>query len=161
MENPLKIFPGSASRGLTAAMCRHLGIAVGECETIRFSEGNLFVRVRENVRGADCFIVQATGAPVRLDEPKTGTSYSIGNRSGSSIYAFTLDQPGRYRLAANLAGGSGDAKAVLAIGQGTFGAMVRTIFGALAISFAGLGVAGAIVFTVLWQRSKAKQVATG
>jgi hypothetical protein len=40
--------------------------------------------------------------------------------------------------------------------------MLATIVGAIAISFAGLGVAGAIVFTVLWQRSKAaKSVATG
>jgi hypothetical protein len=102
-----------------------------------------------------------TGAHVSLVEPRTSMSYTIGNRSGSSIYAFTLDHPGRYRLAANLASGRADAQAVLAIGQGTFGAMVRTLFGALAISFAGLGVAGAIVFTVLWQRSKAKRAATG
>ena len=64
MENPLKVFPGSASRKLTAAICERLSIPVGECETIRFSEGNIFVRVLENVRGADCFVVQATGAPV-------------------------------------------------------------------------------------------------
>ena len=54
-------------------------------------------------------------------------------------------EPGRYRLAATLAGGRGDAKAVLAIEQGMIGAMLGTIFGAIAIAFAGLGVAGAIV----------------
>ena len=96
---------------------------------------------------------------MKLVEPKTSTSYTIGNRSGSSIYAFTLDQPGRYRLASNLAGGRGDAKAVLAIDQGMFSAMVRTIFGAIAIAFAGLGVAGALVFVVVWQRSKAARPA--
>jgi hypothetical protein len=95
-----------------------------------------------------------TGAHVKLVEPKMTTSYEIGNRSGTSIYAFTLDRPGRYRLATNLAGGRGDAKAVLAIDQGMVSTMFSTIIGALAISFAGLGVAGAIVFTVLWQRSK-------
>ena len=63
-QNPLKVFSGSASKGLTAGICEHLEIPPGRCETIRFSEGNLFVRVEENVRGADCFIVQATGAPV-------------------------------------------------------------------------------------------------
>ena len=36
-----------------------------------------------------------------------------------------------------------------------FGALLGTIFGAIAIVFAGLGVAGAIVFAVVWQRSKA------
>ena len=114
----------------------------------------------ENVDGLGLALTaEATGAPVKLDEPKTSMSYTFGNRSGSSIYAFTLEQPGRYRLASNLAGGRGDAKAVLAIGQGTFGAMVRTIFGAIAIVFAGLGVAGAIVFVVVWQRSKAARPA--
>jgi len=103
----------------------------------------------------------ATGAQVKLVEPTTNTNYTIGNRSGTSIYAFTLDQPGRYRLATNLAGGRGDPKAVLAIEQGLFGALLGTIFGAIAIAFAGLGTAGAIVFAVLWQRSKAaKSVAT-
>jgi hypothetical protein len=102
-----------------------------------------------------------TGAHVSLVEPRTSTSYAIGNRSGSSIYAFTLDRPGRYRLAANLAGGRADAKAVLAIDQGMVSTMFATIFGAIAISFAGLGIAAGIVFTVLWQRSKDKRVATG
>ena len=97
----------------------------------------------------------ATGAEVKLVEPKAGTGYTIGNRSGTSIYAFTLDQPGRYRLAANLAGGRDGPKAVLAIGQGTVGAVLSMIFGTIAIAFAGVGVAGAIVFVVLWQRSKA------
>ena len=92
---------------------------------------------------------------VKLVEPTTSTSYKIGNRSGTSIFAFTLDQAGRYRLAANLAGGRSDARAVLAIEQGMIGAMLGTIFGAIAIAFAGLGVAGAIVFVVVWQRTKA------
>jgi hypothetical protein len=95
-----------------------------------------------------------TGAHVQLVEPTTTTSYEIGNRSGTSIYAFTLDKPGRYRLSTNLAGRR-DSKAVLAIGQGVFGALMVTILGAISIAFAGLGVAGAIVIAVLWQRSKA------
>jgi hypothetical protein len=114
----------------------------------------------DNVDGLSLGLTaDATGAQVKLVEPKMATSYSIGNRSGTSIYGFTLDQPGRYRLAANLASRRSDAKAVVAIGQGTVGALLRTIFGAIAISFAGLGIAAAIVFTVLWQRSKAKRVA--
>jgi hypothetical protein len=115
----------------------------------------------DNVDGLSLGLTaDATGARVKLVEPTTTTSYTIGNRSGTSIYAFTLDQPGRYRLAANLVSGRGDPKAVLAIEQGMFGALLSTIFGTIGIAFAGLGVAGAIVFTVLWQRSKAKRVAT-
>ena len=51
---------------------------------------------------------------------------------------------------------------MLAIDQGMVGALLSTIFGTIGIAFAGLGIAGAIVFAVLWQRSKAaKSVATG
>jgi hypothetical protein len=115
----------------------------------------------ENVDGLGLALTsEATGAPVKLVEPRTSTSYTIGNRSGTSIYAFTLDQPGRYRLAANLAGGRSDARAVLAIEQGMVGAMLGTIFGAIAITFAGLGAAGAIVFVVVWQRTKASRPVT-
>ena len=114
----------------------------------------------DNVDGLSLGLTaDATGAQVKLVEPKTSTSYTIGNRSGSSIYAFTLDQPGRYRLASNLANGRGDAKAVLAIDQGMFSAMMGTILGGLAIAFAGLGIAGAIIFVVVWQRSNADRPA--
>lgn len=44
---------------------------------------------------------------------------------------------------------------MLAIEQGMLGEMFSLIFGTLAIAFAGLGIAGAIVLVVLWQRSKA------
>ena len=98
---------------------------------------------------------EATGAPVRLAEPSVSSNYTIGNKSGTSIYAFTIDRPGRYRLAATLAGGRSEPQAVLAVDQGMFGEMFRLIFGTMAIAFAGLGVAGAIVLAVVWQRSKA------
>jgi hypothetical protein len=100
-------------------------------------------------------IAEATGASVKLTEPTTSANYTIGNKSGTSIYAFTIDRPGRYRLSATLAGGRGEPQAVLAIEQGMFGEMFSLIFGTMAIAFAGLGVAGAIVLVVVWQRSKA------
>jgi hypothetical protein len=98
-------------------------------------------------------IAEATGAPVRL-EPATSTSYSMGSRQGVSIFAFTVDRPGRYRLTTSLAGG----QAVLAIGQGTFGAIFALVGGTIAIAFAGLALAGIIVALTLWQRMKAKTV---
>ena len=93
---------------------------------------------------------EAGGAPVRVVEPSTSTSYSIGNRKGASIFAFTIDQPGRYRLTTGMAGG----QAVLAIGQGTFGAIFALVGGTIAIAFAGLAIAGIIVLLVIWQRSR-------
>jgi ribose-phosphate pyrophosphokinase len=57
------IFGGSSSRKLTAAICGHLGVAPGRGEVITFSEGNTFVRVQENVRGREVYIVQSTVFP--------------------------------------------------------------------------------------------------
>lgn len=98
---------------------------------------------------------ERTGAPVELTEPTGSSSYTIGNRSGSSILVFALDRPGRYRLASHLAGDRSGPEAVLAIEQGTFGALFGAVFGTVALGLGGLGLAGAIVVMVLWQRSKA------
>jgi ribose-phosphate pyrophosphokinase len=57
------IFGGSGSPKLTEAICTYLGVAPGQNEVIRFSEGNLFVRVGENVRGRQVYVVQSTAFP--------------------------------------------------------------------------------------------------
>lgn len=110
----------------------------------------------ENVSGLQLRLGdEATGQPVTLTEPAVTSTYEIGNKTGSSIFAFEIDRPGRYRLAADLAGGRSEPKAVLAIEQGMLGEMFSLIFGTMAIAFAGLGIAGAVVLVVLWRRSKA------
>ena len=60
----LKIFAGRASQGLGKAICDRIGTELARSETLQFSEGNVFVRVLENVRGRDVFIVQGTEYPV-------------------------------------------------------------------------------------------------
>jgi ribose-phosphate pyrophosphokinase len=60
----LKIFAGRASGTLAHAICAHLGIECARSETKIFSEGNVFVRVLENVRGRDVFVIQGTEHPV-------------------------------------------------------------------------------------------------
>ncbi len=57
------VFAGSASRKLGGAIAGYLGIELNHSETLRFSEGNLFVRVLDNVRGRDVFLVQGTAFP--------------------------------------------------------------------------------------------------
>ena len=59
----LLVFGGSASPRLTKEICGHLGVKVGLGEVLRFSEGNLFVRVLENVRGRHVYLVQSTVFP--------------------------------------------------------------------------------------------------
>jgi ribose-phosphate pyrophosphokinase len=60
----LKIFAGLASRSLGSAICSHIGIPLARSETKIFSEGNVFVRVLENVRGRDVYVIQGTEFPV-------------------------------------------------------------------------------------------------
>lgn len=59
----LLVFGGSGSPRLTSAICRHLGVAPGRGEVIRFSDGNLFVKANQNVRGRHVYLVQSTVFP--------------------------------------------------------------------------------------------------
>ena len=63
-EASLKVFAGSANPKLAHAICTGLAVDPAPCETIRFGEGNIFVRVLDNVRGRDAFIVQGISHPV-------------------------------------------------------------------------------------------------
>ncbi len=57
------IFGGSGSPELAQRICDHLAVTMGRSEVLRFSEGTLFVRVLENVRGRHVYIVQSTVFP--------------------------------------------------------------------------------------------------
>ena len=63
VDDEFLLFAGSASTRLGAAIAEYLDRPLGACETLRFSEGNLFVRVLENVRGRHTFLVQGTAFP--------------------------------------------------------------------------------------------------
>lgn len=63
MLHDMLIFGGSGSPNLTQKICNDLGIHPGKNQTVKFSEGNLFVRILENVRGQQVYIVQSTGYP--------------------------------------------------------------------------------------------------
>jgi len=64
MANELKVFSGTANPELAAEICRHLGCDIGECETTRFADGEIYFQILENVRGADVFVIQPTCPPV-------------------------------------------------------------------------------------------------
>ena len=57
------LLAGSASRRLGAAIADYLGVELSASETLQFSDGNTFVRVLDNVRGRNVFLVQGTGPP--------------------------------------------------------------------------------------------------
>lgn len=60
----LKIFCGRASRDLAEHICRYLDLPLGQGHTDMFPDGEIIVKVEEDVRGRDCFIVQSTYNPV-------------------------------------------------------------------------------------------------
>ena len=60
----LKIFSGSANPALGEEICAHLGVPLGQSIVSRFSDGEVYLQVLENVRGADVFVVQPTCDPV-------------------------------------------------------------------------------------------------
>ena len=60
----LKIFTGNAHPDLAKAVCQYLDIPLGEAEVFKFANDNTFVRIQENVRQRDVFIVQPTSFPV-------------------------------------------------------------------------------------------------
>ena len=62
----IKIFTGSANPVLAEEMCRHLGLRLADVRLKQFADGEITLQILENVRGADCFIVQPTCKPVEF-----------------------------------------------------------------------------------------------
>lgn len=60
----LKVFSGNANRTLAASICRHLHIPLGDADVFQFSNENIFVKINENVRGQDVFVIQPFASPV-------------------------------------------------------------------------------------------------
>src|ERR1700729_2551348 len=59
----IKIFTGSANPGLAEEICQQLGLDLGMMRLKRFSDGEINLQILENVRGADCFVVQPPCPP--------------------------------------------------------------------------------------------------
>jgi len=59
----VKVFSGTANVPLANAICDYIGIKLGKCDIRPFPDGETFVKIEENVRGEDVFIVQPTSPP--------------------------------------------------------------------------------------------------
>ena len=64
MDSDLAIFSGRSHPGLVRDICTHLEAPLGDCNIFDFSNENLFVQIRENVRSRDVFLVQSLCSPV-------------------------------------------------------------------------------------------------
>ncbi|HYN14526.1 MAG TPA: ribose-phosphate pyrophosphokinase [Terriglobales bacterium] len=63
-DEKFKIFSGTANPALTDEVCNFLGMPRAQCNVTRFSDGEVYVQLLENVRGGDVFVVQPTCHPV-------------------------------------------------------------------------------------------------
>jgi ribose-phosphate pyrophosphokinase len=63
VDSDFLLFAGSASRRLAGQIAEELDRPLAAGETLQFSEGNLFVRILQNVRGRDVFLIQGTAFP--------------------------------------------------------------------------------------------------
>ena len=64
LNDNLKIFSGSSNVALAGAVCKYLGIPLGGAKIDRFPDGEINVKLEEDVRGRDVFLVQSTCPPV-------------------------------------------------------------------------------------------------
>ena len=63
-DERFKIFSGTAHPGLAEAICKNLDVPLGKALLGRFSDGEIYFQILENVRGADVFVVQPCSHPV-------------------------------------------------------------------------------------------------
>jgi ribose-phosphate pyrophosphokinase len=64
IDEKFKIFSGTAAPELAQRICNYLGTGLGDAKLGRFSDGEIYFQILENVRGADVFVVQPCSEPV-------------------------------------------------------------------------------------------------
>jgi ribose-phosphate pyrophosphokinase len=64
MAYELKLLTGNANRALAEEIAQYLRVPLADAEVTRFSDGEVYVQVNENIRGADVFVIQPTCPPV-------------------------------------------------------------------------------------------------
>ncbi|MEZ6241822.1 MAG: ribose-phosphate pyrophosphokinase [Phycisphaerales bacterium] len=64
LAGELKVFAGRHSKELAQRVCEHMDVPLGDARTSAFPDGELFVKLEEDVRGRDCFVVISTCRPV-------------------------------------------------------------------------------------------------
>jgi len=62
-ESRLKVFSGNSNKVLAEDICRSIGVPLGQATVTSFPDGETFVKIDENIRGHDVFIVQSTCPP--------------------------------------------------------------------------------------------------
>ena len=100
---------------------------------------------------------KATGEQIPLSQSAVNSTYSMGSRSGVSVFNFRIDSPGTYVFSAQYAAGEEGPEAVLSVGHGFVKQLLVTIFGCLAVMFGALGATAAIAVITFVKRQRARK----
>ncbi len=65
--NEIKIFTGNSNKPLAEAIAKQLNTSLGQMEVTHFSDGEIYVRYDESIRGKDVFLIQSTSSPVNTN----------------------------------------------------------------------------------------------
>jgi hypothetical protein len=113
-----------------------------------------------NIAGLSVTVTaEANGQQIAVTVPGVSSNYSIGGHSGKSVLAFDIGAPGRYRLTAQYASGSGGPQTVLAVSHGFLGRLLGTIFGAIASVFVGFIATLVLALTTCFRRRNMRRAA--
>ena len=142
---------------LAAVASSLIEVTMPGSRSLTLKEPGTYTIYRETpAAGLRLTLASPSGAAVPLQASNGNSTYSMGNRDGTSIFTFTVTEPGTYRLTGTLPDGRSEPKVVLGVEHGLLARMFQAILRAVAIAFAGFAVAGIIVGVTIWQRMKAK-----
>src|SRR5262245_43473135 len=97
MSRELRIFTGNAHPVLAQAIARRLGVPMGRAHLARFSDGEVWFQIQDNVRGADVFVVQPTSPPVNENLMELLVMLDAFKRSSASRITAVMPYSGYAR----------------------------------------------------------------
>lgn len=110
----------------------------------------------QEISGLEIVLVsRATGTPIPIEESSVSSTYSVGSRSGVSLFDFNIDEPGTYKLSAFYPDGQHEPRLVLAVGHGFVGKIIWTALQGIALLL-GTFVAGSIIVIMTFLKRREK-----
>lgn len=123
--------------------------------------GNKVYSTTADISSLACALTSKTSvSPIKLSRSTMSSTYSVGGRSGVSVWEFKVEQPGTLEVACTYEGKEGPG-VVLAVGQDFTVRLVATIFGAIGVLFLSVIAGIAIALVTLLKRIKAEKALLG
>ena len=93
MNNDMKIFSGTSNPALAQAVCDYLKLTLGRSKIDVFPDGEKGIKLEDDVRGRDCFVIQSTSRPqdANLMESKLYCGPLFQNRTNSPMDYLWLE----------------------------------------------------------------------